>query len=102
MVHAALINEKLGSGPLGVRISYRQAELPHLNQWKMLGLGEYVLGVEPASTAFGTREEMRQSGGMKLLAPGESVRYLVEIGVLDGESEVSEFKDLVKAVRDAA
>ena len=102
MVHAALINENLGSDPLGVRISYRQAELPHLNEWKMLGLGEYVLGVEPASTAFGTREEMLQSGGMKLLAPGESVRYLVEIGVLDGESEVSEFKNRVKAVRDAA
>ena len=102
LVHAALINQNLESGPLGVRISYRQAELPHLNEWKMLGPGEYVLGVEPASAAFGGRESAREAGTMKYLEAGESVRYLVEVGVLDGESEISDFRDRVKAILEAA
>ena len=102
LVHAAVINQNLESGPLGLRISYRRAELPHLNEWKMLGLGEYVLGVEPGSAAFGTRAAARAAGTLKNLQAGESVSYVVEIGVLDGESEISEFRERVKAILDAA
>ena len=102
MVHAALVNESLEIGPLGLRISYRRAELPHLNEWKLLDAGEYVLGLEPASAGFGGREAARQTGTLKYLEAGESVSYRVEIGVLTGSDEIAAFRDRVKALVEGA
>ena len=98
LVHVAIINRNLESGPLGMQISYRQAELPHLNEWKMLGLGEYVLGVEPASAGFGSRDSARKAGTMRYMEAGESVQYRVEISILEGDSEISEFEERVKTI----
>lgn len=98
MVHVALVNSGLSTGPLGLSISYRQAELTHFNQWKMLGKGEYVLGIEPANAGVEGRVAERKAGNLKYLEPGESRRYLVEIGVLDGAAEIGRFRAKVESI----
>ena len=40
-----VFNEKLA---VGVRVEFDAKELPYFCEWKMLGKGEYVLGMEPA------------------------------------------------------
>jgi len=76
---AQITNPKIG---LGVYVRYRQAELPCLIQWKMMGAGEYVCGLEPATSWVTGRAQARQDGLLRVLAPGERVQYDVEIGVL--------------------
>ncbi|HWM17849.1 MAG TPA: aldose 1-epimerase family protein [Microbacterium sp.] len=55
------------------------AQLPCVYQWKMVGQGHYVLGIEPANTpnVFG-RAAARAAGQLPVLAPGGSVDYTVE------------------------
>lgn len=77
-----LENAALG---LGLRWTYDRASLPHLFQWKMMGEGLYVLGVEPAnSSGMQGRAAARQSGDLPCLAPGETRRYAIEIEVVEG------------------
>jgi hypothetical protein len=52
------------------------ASLPCVSQWKMVGQGHYVVGIEPANTpAVLGRAAAREAGRLPVLAPGESVNY---------------------------
>lgn len=80
-VRVELANPALG---LGLRLSYAHAELPHLFQWKMLGEGTYVLGLEPAnSSGIGGRAAARQSGDLPVLEPGERRSYTLDVEVFE-------------------
>ena len=46
--HVALVNRELNGG-LGLYVSFDVTMLPYLSEWKMMGQGEYVLGIEPAN-----------------------------------------------------
>ena len=48
---------------IGVRWTYPTANLPYLMEWKMMGNGTYVVGVEPANcNGLGGRAATRSSG----------------------------------------
>jgi hypothetical protein len=68
---------------LGLRLKYRKAELPNLVQWKMMGQGSYVLGIEPANCRVGGRSQERARGTLQFLQPGEQREFKIEIEVLD-------------------
>jgi hypothetical protein len=74
-----LVNRPLG---LGVQLRYRQRELPELVEWKQVGQGAYVVGLEPANCRPEGRAAARQRGALLELAPGEAVEYLLEIQVI--------------------
>jgi hypothetical protein len=83
MVNVALVNRRLS---LGAYIRYRQRELPRFTEWKMMGWGDYVLGLEPGNCwPSGGRAAAREQGTLEFLEPGQSVEYSLEIGVLTGE-----------------
>lgn len=66
----------------GAFIRYRSAELPVLTQWKMMGAGDYVCGLEPGTSHLAPRQVLRQEGALKDLQPGESLEFRLEIGVV--------------------
>lgn len=69
---------------LGVRLTYDVASLPYLFQWKMMGQGTYVLGIEPAnSSGIEGRAMARQRDDLPHLAPQEHRSYSLEIDVID-------------------
>jgi galactose mutarotase-like enzyme len=76
---AALVNRALG---FGAYVRFRLAELPHLVQWKMMGQGAYVVGLEPANCGVAGRAQARAEGTLRVLQPGGSESLVVEIGVL--------------------
>ena len=76
---AALINRALG---WGAYIRFRKAELPHLVQWKMMGQGIYVVGLEPGNCWVEGRARDREHNVLQFLEPGESVSTFLEVGVL--------------------
>jgi hypothetical protein len=66
---------------LGVR--FQKATLPNLVQWKMMGQGAYVLGLEPANCRVGGRSQERARDTLQFLEPGERREFDVEIVVTE-------------------
>ena len=64
---------------LGVR--FQKATLPNLVQWKMMGQGTYVLGLEPANCHVTGRSQERARGTLQFLKAGEQREFRVEITV---------------------
>ena len=73
-----LVNPRLG---LAFKVSYRTAELPYLIQWKMMGQGEYVVGLEPANCYPEGQDKIARRGLLRHLAPGETSEMLVKLSV---------------------
>jgi len=78
-VTASIINRALNFGAF---VRYRAAELPALAQWKMMGAGDYVCALEPATNHETPRAVLRERGQLKMPAPGEEVNYSLELGVM--------------------
>lgn len=66
---------------MGLTISFPTAVMPFLTQWKMMGVRDYVLGLEPGNVTPEGRQIMRDKGCLQLLQPGETatLRYRVEL-----------------------
>lgn len=75
-VAATISNPRLG---LAASIAFSTDELPYMYQWKMLGEGTYVVGLEPANcpVVFG-RAAARAQGELPILEPGEERHYSLE------------------------
>lgn len=62
-----------------LEISYDAKSLDHFVQWKMMGVRDYVMGLECGNTLPEGRAEMRKRGQLKFVKPGESLEYKVTI-----------------------
>jgi hypothetical protein len=86
--HALAHNEKLG---LGFFVSFRKKELPRYIEWKMMGEGLYVVGMEPANCRVWGRAKEREAGMLQFLEPGEEREFELEFGVVEGASSIGQF-----------
>lgn len=84
---AALVNKKLG---LAVAIHFNKNQLFNFTQWKQMGEGEYVLGMEPCNCKVGGRADARKNNELEYLEPGEIKKFDVEIEIVDGEDKINE------------
>lgn len=66
---AVLENKAL---PLTATLTY---DLPYLIEWKQMGEGAYVLGLEPATYPPMGRTDAKKNGALVAIAPGESIKY---------------------------
>lgn len=82
-----------GRRKLGLFVRYRKAELPRFIEWKMMGHGFYVVGMEPANCKVGGRARERAAGTLQFLSPGEERDFLVQIGVVEGEPALTQFME---------
>jgi len=94
----AIINEEFEDTGIGVYLKCNKNNLPFLNEWKMLGQGEYVLGLEPANCDVGGRDKEREAGRLKFLDPDEEVKYYVEIGILKSNEEITNYKKDIEKI----
>ncbi|HEX8598945.1 MAG TPA: aldose 1-epimerase family protein [Chloroflexia bacterium] len=86
---AAIVNHRLGFGGY---IRYHAAELPYFAHWKQLSSGEYVCALEPATYWETPRHKLREEGRLRFLQPGEQVSYQLELGTLNSQDSIREFK----------
>lgn len=81
-----LVNERIDGG-LGLGLRFRKGELPWLMEWRQLGQGTYVLGLEPANCpTIEGRAAAAQRGTLPMLGPGEERRYEIDVDVLAGRA----------------
>ena len=78
MSRICLRNKNVG---IELELAYRTGELPCLAQWKMMGQGEYVMGLEPASCDFFALDKSEYDCRPQLLEPGRIERFCVEINI---------------------
>jgi len=82
MAKVTLKNPKLG---IALSIKFNIAQLPYLVQWKMMGQGEYVLGLEPCNIPGKSRNILREEGILPMLKPDESVSNKIEVELIELE-----------------
>ncbi len=86
---AALLNDR---ACLGVYQRYDRRALPFHTTWRMLGEGAYSVALEPSTNRDAGRFDAAQRGELQWLAAGETRKYELEIGVLDGADQLSAYR----------
>ncbi|HPB31305.1 MAG TPA: aldose 1-epimerase family protein [Candidatus Sumerlaeota bacterium] len=94
-IQTAVVNPNLNSLCFGLYIKYPQRELPCMTQWKMLGKGHYVLGIEPGNCTVLGRSRERELGRLEILKPGQTRKFHLEIGVITTPEELDQISDQV-------
>ena len=73
---ASIYQPKIGQG---LEITFDPKVLDGFVEWKMMGVRDYVLGLECGNCYPDGRDVMRRNGMLKFLEPGESVTYEVKV-----------------------
>ncbi len=95
--HALLVNSGLMGG-LALHIAFSAASLPYFNEWKMMGQGDYVIGLEPCNSPGANRARVRAQGLLPMLAPGEQRQMDVEISVIEGREAIDQLVRRIAAI----
>jgi len=92
--YTALINNRLN---LGFYIKFQKKDLPRLIEWKMMGEGTYVLGIEPSNCFVMGRAKEKELGTLQYIEAQEEKEFNLEIGVLQG-NEISQYEEKVNKI----
>ena len=68
---------------VGLCMRFDANELDGFVEWKMMGVRDYVLGLECGNCYPDGRDVMRKNGMLKFLQPGEKKEYRVRIQMMD-------------------
>ncbi len=80
MAQYTIFNEKRG---IGVNVQYSGNDFPYFTQWKMLGKGEYVMGLEPMNAFLDGPKIGEEGCEAPVLRPMESKTYVVKFNFID-------------------
>lgn len=94
-VNLALVNKLRG---FGIYMKYLRRQLPQFTQWKMMGQGIYVCGLEPGNCGVLGRAKEREAGTMQFLNPGETKEIELEIRVLTNQQQIKQIERKIKLV----
>jgi hypothetical protein len=81
-----LANPSFGpTGGIAATVSWDPRQLPRLWQWRMLGPGMYLTGLEPANCGLAGRAAEREADTLPMLAPGEARRFGITVRISLGD-----------------
>lgn len=90
----ALINNKLS---LGVAIHFNKNQLFNFTQWKQMGEGEYVMGLEPCNCYVGGRNDPRNKEVLEYLESGEARDFDLTIELVSGPGEIASLIKMINS-----
>ena len=70
-----------GDLSLSLAIRYDSRTLPYLTQWKMAGISDYVLGLEPCNSPCMNRTDLIKKNLIQYLNPGQSKTMRLQIKI---------------------
>ncbi len=88
----AMINKRL---EIGVAIHFNKNQLFNFTQWKSMGEGEYVLGLEPCNCFVGGRVDPRNSEILEYLEPGGIRNFDLTVEILNGMEAIDKVIDKI-------
>ena len=71
----------------GIKITFDTGTLDAFTQWKMMGVRDYVLGLEPGNCTPDGRDVMRRNGLLKFLKAGERMTYEIRVSLFEGNDK---------------
>ena len=77
---ASIFQPKLG---IGLEIRFDAKELDGFVEWKMMGVRDYVLGLECGNCYPDGRNVMRKTGMLKFLKPGAKKSYQIKVKMVE-------------------
>jgi|FLYN01.1.fsa_nt_gi hypothetical protein len=95
LVPLAIVNPALD---IGLYVVYNRSQFPNYLEWRMMGEGQYAVGIEPCTNTFG-REKVRELGQQITLQPGDRRTYDIEVGILDGADAIRAFRERVEGLK---
>jgi hypothetical protein len=95
----ALVNRRLEGTPLGVSLTFDRSQLPEFFTFKMMGQGDYQLGLEPSNCLPMGRAFERERNGWKFIEPQSSRSFDLEIAVIEGEEETARVEAYIAGLR---
>ncbi|MFA4030376.1 MAG: hypothetical protein GDYSWBUE_002110 [Candidatus Fervidibacterota bacterium] len=96
----AMVNDSLlGGDGLGVYFRFNINQFPRLIQWKMVGEGTYVIGIEPTNLTIVDRIKAKEQGQLPMLQPMEEREFRIEIGILHGSEEIRSIEEEIAKLR---
>lgn len=78
-----LYNPGLCGTGMSVALKFNAKQLPYFIEWKQMGEGDYVVGLEPATWYPEGRNKARERGELIYIEPGEIKKYQIELQVLE-------------------
>lgn len=81
---ARIVNEKLG---IFSEITYDNKNLPYLIEWKQMGEGDYVVGIEPGTNPPEGRMKEREKGRLRYIEAEETKQFDLTIAFGKTEKE---------------
>ncbi|MDC7289390.1 aldose 1-epimerase family protein [Blautia schinkii] len=79
-VKAVLYNPEIR---LGAYVAFHKNQFSHFGEWKMMGEGDYVVGLEPSNAIPEGRDVVRARGELEFIQPGEKRKFELEIGIVE-------------------
>ena len=83
-----IYNERL---ELGAYILFDTKNLPNMLQWKLCKTHDYVMALEPCNTWGLDRKSAQEAGKLACIPAYETIENTLELGVLDGLTEIRQF-----------
>ena len=84
-------NPKIG---IALALRFQKKQLPWLTNWQHWGKGEYVTGLEPGSNRPIGQAKARELNELIMIAPGERIKYDLEMEVLYHKKEIDLFLNI--------
>ena len=82
---AAIVNDALS---MAAYVRYSANTLPYLTEWKMMGEGDYVIGLEAGNCIPRGRQYHRERGMLQTLKGQAHTVCELEIGVVCGKEDI--------------
>jgi hypothetical protein len=92
------------AGDRAASLTYAVHQLPCFTLWKSTNSEEegYVTGLEPGTNFPNNRRVEREAGRLSKLAPGESRRFVIDVGLHATREEVADSINRIERLRSAA
>ena len=90
----AMVNRRL---EMGITFHFNRKQLFNLTQWKQMGEGEYVTGIEPCNCYVGGRLDPRNQDIMEYLEPGESKNVDIELEFVAGLHDIQALEKKIRS-----
>jgi hypothetical protein len=71
-----------------MKVSFYRDQLPYFTQWKQMGEGDYVCGLEPGTGYPEGRVSARESGRLYMLKQGEKKENILEFAIIDSTNRL--------------
>jgi len=93
---AAVINPKL---ELALSMKFNKNQFTRFTQWKQMGEGEYVLGMEPCNCYVGGRTHSLNKENVTILQPFEKKCFDVTIDLHFGNEQIELLENKIKSIK---